>query len=383
MNKQNMFEHTLEEHEEYRILIKECKELMGFNMDDSIIPPHLRELNDAIENLDVNRLRLALDNLTSDIDEPFYEDKETALHYACEYGSLPCVELLLHRGANLQAKNAWGETPLHIASCGSIEIVELLLNRAINQNTKKSMLRSVNKEGSTPLHEAASAGDENIDVVRVLLAADMNKQNIFEHTLEEQEEYRILIKECKELMESMGDDMDDSIIPPHLQELNDAVENHQDVNRLRLALDNLTSDIDEPFYDDKETALHVACEYGSLPCVELLLDRGANKQAKNACGETPLHIASYCGDTEIVELLLNRAANQNTKNSMLRSLNKEGSTPLHEAASGGDENIDVVRVLLAAGASTEKTNYKNKLAKHNTQIRSLLKKKPLIMKRKN
>ncbi|XP_047331865.1 ankyrin-3-like [Impatiens glandulifera] len=206
-----------------------------------------------------------------------------------------------------------------------------------------------------------------------------------EYTLEEQEQNRILIKECKKLMESMGVNMEDSIIPPHLQELHDAVENHQDVNRLRVALDNLTSSIDEIFdLEDKETALHIACEYSSLPCVELLLERGANILVKNALGETPLHISSQSGDTKIVELLVNHATKHNIIKRVLQSVNDDGSTPLHESTSGGDAHIDVVRVLLAAGASTKTTNTINgkkpwQLAKRNSEIRSLLKKKQLTV----
>ncbi|KAK1403371.1 Ankyrin repeat family protein [Heracleum sosnowskyi] len=91
---------------------------------DSNAPPHLRHLDAALGNGDPDALRHALDNLVGSIDEPI-ENGDTALHLACVYGKLTCVQILLERGASLEAKDEDGEIPLHGAcAAGTIHAME-------------------------------------------------------------------------------------------------------------------------------------------------------------------------------------------------------------------------------------------------------------------
>ncbi|POO01794.1 Transmembrane protein [Trema orientale] len=146
---------------------------------ESNTPPHLRALAAASEVGDVDALRLALDNLEGSIDQPV-EDGDTALHLCCLYGHLSCVQLLLERGANLEAKDEDGAIPLHDACAGGYsEIVQLLINRAINAECVKRMLESVDAEGDTPLHHAARG--EHPDIIRLLMAsgASLTKANLY------------------------------------------------------------------------------------------------------------------------------------------------------------------------------------------------------------
>ncbi|OIV89168.1 hypothetical protein TanjilG_25689 [Lupinus angustifolius] len=147
-------------------------------------------------------------------------------------------------------------------------------------------------------------------------------------------------------------DFVDSDTPPHLRDLSAAAQ-LGDVVALRLALDNLTGSIDEPV-EDGDTALHLTCLYGHLECVQLLLERGANLEAKDDDGAIPLHDACAGGFTEIVQLLFNRANGAERIKRMLESVDSEGDTPLHHAARG--EHVDVIRLLLSNGASPTKTN---------------------------
>ncbi|XP_022767263.1 BRCA1-associated RING domain protein 1-like [Durio zibethinus] len=145
--------------------------------------------------------------------------------------------------------------------------------------------------------------------------------------------------------------------PPHLRDLAAAAQ-FGDLNALRLALDNLNGAIDEPV-EDGDTALHLTCLYGYLPCVQLLLERGANLEAKDEDGAVPLHDACAGGFTEIVQLLLDRATNSGCLKRMLDSVDTEGDTPLHHAARG--EHVEVIRLLLTNGASPTKTNTYGKI----------------------
>lgn len=136
---------------------------------ESDTPPHLRDLAHAAQLGDLQALRNAIDNLNGSIDEPV-EDGDTALHLVCLYGYLPCVQLLLERGANLESKDEDGAIPLHDACAGGfIEIVQLLLNSANDAECVKRMLETVDAEGDTPLHHAARG--EHVDVIRLLLAS--------------------------------------------------------------------------------------------------------------------------------------------------------------------------------------------------------------------
>ncbi|PHT36690.1 hypothetical protein CQW23_24390 [Capsicum baccatum] len=147
--------------------------------DPNSVPPHLLNLFDAAENGNLDALRHALDNLTGSIDQPL-EDGDTALHLTCLYGHLSCVQLLLERGASLEAKDEDGALPLHDACAGGYtEIAQMLINCAPNPDCVKRMLESVDVEGDTPLHHAARG--EHVNVIRLLLASGAcpTKTNIY------------------------------------------------------------------------------------------------------------------------------------------------------------------------------------------------------------
>ena len=59
--------------------------------------------------------------------------------------------------------------------------------------------------------------------------------------------------------------------------------------------------------DDGLTVLHIACKYGNVDIVELLLTK-MDINTSASLGRTPLQVACYAGKTKVVELLLNYAA---------------------------------------------------------------------------
>ena len=56
--------------------------------------------------------------------------------------------------------------------------------------------------------------------------------------------------------------------------------------------------------EDSNTALHMAALAGHLGVVELLITRGADKEARNCEQQTPLDFAAEHGHQNIVRLLL-------------------------------------------------------------------------------
>jgi ankyrin repeat protein len=86
---------------------------------------------------------------------------------------------------------------------------------------------------------------------------------------------------------------------------------------------------------------------GNKAIVELLLENGADVNAKHNKDHTPLHFAVRTGKKEVVKLLLTNGARINTKDEW-------GYTPLHWAARKG--NLEVLEMLLANGADINTKN---------------------------
>jgi len=102
------------------------------------------------------------------------------------------------------------------------------------------------------------------------------------------------------------------------------------------------------------TPLLLASREGRLEIAELLLDKGANIEAKNEDGGTPLLIASQGGRLEIVALLLQSGANVEAQG------NVTGNTSLLHASSNG--HLEIVALLVAKGAKIDTRNKEGKTA---------------------
>ncbi|GAB2300654.1 hypothetical protein Dimus_038629 [Dionaea muscipula] len=165
---------------------------------------------------------------------------------------------------------------------------------------------------------------------------------------------------------------ENSDTPPHLRVLA-AAATYGDLHSLRLALDSMNDSIDEPL-EDGDTALHLTCLYGHLPCVQLLLERSANLEIKDEDGAIPLHDACAGGFTDIVQLLISSASGPDQVKRMLDTADFEGDTPLHHAARG--QHANVIRILLQNGASATKKNACDKmpgeLAEPQTEASTIL-----------
>ena len=73
--------------------------------------------------------------------------------------------------------------------------------------------------------------------------------------------------------------------------------------------------------DSRRTLLHWAAFEGQKGAAELLLENGADVNAKDINKDTPLHLAAFRGSKEVVDLLLAHGADVNARNEM-------GQTPL-------------------------------------------------------
>ena len=96
-----------------------------------------------------------------------------------------------------------------------------------------------------------------------------------------------------------------------------------------------------------QTPLHIVAASGQREAAILLLDSGADVNAKNDNAETPLHWAALEGHKDVAVLLL-------TKRASVDAQDKYGVTPLHMAANRGHELL--VETLLDSGADVFATS---------------------------
>ena len=121
-----------------------------------------------------------------------------------------------------------------------------------------------------------------------------------------------------------------------------------DVERLRKLLDADPS-LATAFSGDGFTALHFPAFFGGLEPARLLLERGADVDARGRgwMTGTPLNSAASGRHSDVARLLLDAGADPDERQA-------SGWTPLHSAAHNGD--LELVGLLLARGADPAAVN---------------------------
>lgn len=118
----------------------------------------------------------------------------TALHLASYYNKNNIIEFLIKKGANIEAKTDIDETPLHAVSQeGNFDMVKLFLANGSNKEVK-------NKHGITPLMYSSIYG--YIDIVRVLIRGGA-KVDIKDN------DGMTALDHAKKSLDEYGSDMDD------------------------------------------------------------------------------------------------------------------------------------------------------------------------------
>jgi ankyrin repeat protein/mono/diheme cytochrome c family protein len=227
----------------------------------------------------------------------------TALHHAAGYGPSGNLQLLIDKGADVNAKNRRSSTPLHWAIHEEAK-VRLLLSKGANVNAKQA-------QGRTPLYLAAMLGN-GIPTMRLLLTkgADSNMAAVNGQTPLMMAAQRGNVEAVKLLIEQGAD-----------------------VN----AKDGAG-----------ETALMFACTSGNARAVQLLIEQGADVKVKSKRSETALGFAATAGVQASVEMLLAKGADVNVRNF-------RGYSPLMFAASSDAMPAGIIKSLLAKGADASFT----------------------------
>lgn len=152
---------------------------------------------------------------------------------------------------------------------------------------------------TTPLHEAAEAGEDFLVRALIMMGADVNaKGEDGETPVHCAAMYGNL--ECLSLLLKAGAN-------PNAQNEEGESPLHEAVREGDLpcmdALLKAGADVDAKD-SGSHTALHIACLAGDVKVVNFLIEAGANTLEKDDAGNTVLHLASYKGHDAVVELLL-------------------------------------------------------------------------------
>ncbi len=260
------------------------------------------------------------------IDGNFYygNEKSTPLHIASNMGHTKIVVLLVQKGADLNAKDKYNITPLHGACYGGhTKTAKVLIQKGADLNAK-------NKIGSTPLEVASRFGHTQI--------------------------VKLLIQKGADVHGSGKDDWTPLHFALNAEIAKMLIDRGANVNAKSLR---------------GWTPLHVACyfnlfgsprgfpfpihinvnakgvgewgpkkNFSKFEIAQLLLDKGANVNAKDKENNTPLHFACLASHTKIVKLLIEKGANVNAKN-------KNGKTPLSHVK---DYSKEIKKLLIDNGA---------------------------------
>lgn len=233
----------------------------------------------------------------------------TALHQASIYGCCDIAQLLLANGASVDALGYKGRTALHMArERGHSEVVELLEHSGADRTAKDD-------EG----HEASAVVSED-DILRLIGAA--------------------AIGDIKEVERFLRRGVDASV----MSRTGEAPIIGASLNGQGAMVEFLLANGVDDHTPALSTALFCACEKGHVDIAELLLQKGANINAKeqsSVTDMTPLMVAALSGHSVVVKMLLGRAPATNQQHF-------GGGTALHLAASAG--HGDIVQILLNHGA---------------------------------
>lgn len=269
------------------------------------------------------------------------------LHFACQRGCLPVIDLLLKNDANLELADKSGNTPIFFA-LNSIFDMEAIFHFLIK---KKVNLSAINNSGSSLLHVACSRGFAKISELCLINGVKMNIVDNEGATAFHYACYAGHSEIIKFFIKNGA--LFEQPIPNKSGNLYFTL--HSACNRLHLDVvkmilndeDKLNGSINLTDQTGA-TALFLICSKGlfellkpekfiiQLRIVELLIEKGADLDLADETGSTPLHKACKRGNLKLVKFLIEKGANLNLKN-------KDEFTPLQVARS--NDRFEVVRFL--------------------------------------
>ncbi len=287
------------------------------------------------------------------------EQKYTPLHIATKNGCLEFVKELLEQGADVNARDRWGSTPLMEISSTELtnettveQIVDLLIengadinepdngeNTALHYAARESPLtmKVLIRKGANPVYQ----NSEGIYPIMELIGSETIKVEL------EDIKYlwSLMSNRMKQIARFSGKENDTGI--------NSVVDSYgnnllhylytDDTNIVNFLL-SLGIDINKT-NEFGETPLHHACDYGLYETAKILVEKGANINLRGNSGKTPLVEAVEYGSIELVEYLLRKGADPNITNEF-----GEGPLDIAQERATDESGKKIVELLKLYGA---------------------------------
>eukprot|EP00057_Strongylocentrotus_purpuratus_P000774 XP_001183012.1 PREDICTED: rabankyrin-5 [Strongylocentrotus purpuratus] len=260
-------------------------------------------------------------------DEAF--DGQGPLHHACEWGLEQVVQCLIEHQADINAKDAEGRTPLHIAiSNQHPTIISLIMSHPVLDLTLRD------KGGLTPF--AAALTFKNNKAAQAILdreprAAEQldNKGRNFLHVAVEKsdiESVLFLISVRANVTSRIQDSS--QLTPLHL-----AVQAGSEiiVRNLLLAGASVMA-----LNNHKQNGLHMAATKDHSTICSILIENGINVDAKDDNNNSALHIAVQYGNLNSARVLLTESSID------AEAFNTRGQTPMHLLGQYGRDNAAAI-----------------------------------------
>lgn len=267
---------------------------------------------------------------------------QSALMAAASHGQPEVASILMESGADVNGKDANGDTPLMRAAFQAHEYQSVMIRTLLDKGAR---VGDVNHHGVSALMKAAMAGTTASVELLINAGGDVNEKD------SDGETQLMRILGFKDLQ--MADE--DGIMRSFLI-------------KLLLRKGASVHDVD----NKGQSPLMIAARSGSYRSAQLLIDAGADLDQKDLNGETPLMMAAP-RSAPIVQLLLERGASpqevdRDGQSALLKALihhNQESSELIWAALDGKGEHGEALLVQMCQGLVWDPRHILEFLLEHN------------------
>ncbi len=255
-------------------------------------------------------------------------DKSEALHLAAMNRQAKCLEILISAKANINAKDANGQTPIMLG-CSDDEILKTLINKgadtSITDTKGESVMYKLIKDDTLGVKILLDSGYDinsqiNEDKDSVLLAA-----------------IKLGYDATAGRLAKMGANVDQK--------------DKSGATSLLLAVEKSKTDLVAALLQEKtdvnqfnSTLLHIAVKHKNANLIQLLVDSGIKMNEKNKDDQHPLELAVETNNLSLIELLLKNGAE-------IDKAGKDGNTVLSTAIKANNQKLAELAIKYKANVN--------------------------------